>query len=94
MRYRHQDSQYSTMPVLRFRFNRARDIGTEGSNGSFAILFLETSRRCGRISGLYPFGLRRIEIGEKGETSRSGGVAQTLLRSVSVDYLIGAVERT
>ncbi len=40
-----QGSQYSTMPVPRRDFNQARDIGTESSNGSFAILFMATSQR-------------------------------------------------
>jgi hypothetical protein len=34
------------MPVSRRGFNRARDIGTESSNGSFAILFMATLRWC------------------------------------------------
>ena len=40
-----QASQYSTMSVPRCGFNRVRDIGTENSNGSFAILFMATSCR-------------------------------------------------
>jgi hypothetical protein len=33
------------MPVTRRGFNRARDIGTESSNGSFAILFMASRIR-------------------------------------------------
>jgi hypothetical protein len=35
-----QPSQYSTRPVPRCGFNRARDIVTESSKGSLAILFM------------------------------------------------------
>src|SRR5215472_15701537 len=39
-----QTSQYSTMPVPRCDFNRVRDIWTDSSNGSFAILFMATTQ--------------------------------------------------
>jgi hypothetical protein len=35
------------MPVPRRGFNRAREIGTESSNGSFAVLFMAFWRRLG-----------------------------------------------
>jgi hypothetical protein len=43
----------STMPVPRRGLRRARDIGTESSNGSFAILFMATARLTLSISSRY-----------------------------------------